>query len=53
MIKLMQYSMQYYMFAQKELTDRVMTLNDYLHQQTDELDRLNAIKKKMQMKIRK
>jgi len=36
--------MQYYMFAQKHLTKKVMTLNDYLTQQTLEVQRLKQIK---------
>lgn len=43
-LKAAQCGMQYYMFAQKHLTKKVMTLNDYLTQQTLEVQRLKQIK---------
>jgi hypothetical protein len=47
--------MQYYMFAQKHLTNNVLALNKYLVEQTAELEKLqkfNSIQKRKLKKYR-
>ena len=39
----MQYAMQYYLFAQKHLTNKVLTLNNYLQTQNSELEKLKKV----------
>lgn len=39
-LRVMQLAMQYYMFAQKHLTAKVLTLNEYLQTQKSEVEKL-------------
>ena len=43
-MKIMQFAMQYYMFAQKHLTNKALTLDSYLSKQKAHLHDLNQIK---------
>jgi len=52
-VKIMQYGMQYYMFAQKHLTSKCLTLNQYLTTQNSELDKLNDINRTLKHRLRK
>lgn len=52
-MKIMQFAMQYYMFAQKHLTNKALTLDSYLSKQKAHLHDLNQIKNIKKMKLRK
>jgi len=49
----MQYAMQYYMFAQRHLTNKVLTLNNFLLTQKAELEKLKQANQVQKHKIRK
>ena len=52
-LKIMQFGMQYYMFAQKHLTSKCTVLNDYLAKQNVELEKLQEVNKRLKGKLRK
>ena len=52
-LKVMQFAMQYYMFAQKHLTNKVLTLNHYLLTQRAELEKLKQVKEQRNHKLRR
>jgi hypothetical protein len=49
----MQFAMQYYMFAQKHLTNKALTLDSYLTKQRAHVEELNELKNVKKMKLRK
>lgn len=49
----MQYAMQYYMFAQRHLTNKVLTLNNFLLTQKAELEKLKQVNQIQKHKLRK
>jgi len=52
-IRVMQYAMQYYLFAQKHLTNKVLTLNNYLLTQNTELEKLKKVNSVQRHKLKK
>lgn len=43
LLKIMQFAMQYYIFAQKHMTKKITTLADYLNTQSNELAKLRKV----------
>lgn len=52
-LKILQFGMQYYMFAQRHLTSKCTVLHDYLTKQNAELERLEELHRKVKARLRK
>ena len=52
-LKILQFGMQYYMFAQQHLTGKCTVLNEYLTKQNSELEKLEELHGKLKAKLRK
>lgn len=52
-VKIAQFAMQYYLFAQKHLWNKVQTLNSYRLAQSQECDKLKKINSRQKQKLKK
>lgn len=52
-LHIMQYALQYFMFIQSEMVNRINTLNTYIHQGKQQMDQMSKIERKQKDRIKK
>lgn len=52
-LHIMQFALQYFMFTQSEMVNRINTLNTYIHQGKAQLEQMKTIEQKQKDRIKK